>query len=56
LQNENRNPAKPEIRETLAAEASRKPNLQPSREPEYNERKRYEDLREEDPERWDGMS
>lgn len=56
MQNENRNPAKPELRETFTAQASRKLDLQPSLEPEHNERKRYEELREEDPERWDGMS
>jgi hypothetical protein len=56
LQNENRNPAMPEPRESLTAQASRKLDLPGKILPPEDDRARFEDLREEDPERWDGMS
>jgi hypothetical protein len=56
LQNENRNPAQSEPREALTLQAARKLNVRDELAPVTDERKRYEELREEDPERWDGMS
>jgi hypothetical protein len=55
LQNENRNPAHADARETVTLQAARKLDLE-ARELAQDERKRWEEAHQEDPERWDGMS
>jgi hypothetical protein len=56
LQNENPNPANADKVESLTLQAARKLSMLDALQPANDERKRYEELREEDPERWDGMS
>jgi hypothetical protein len=56
LQNEKRNPVHPDSRESLAVQAARKLTVQENIQPADDERKRWEEFRAEDPERWDGMS
>jgi hypothetical protein len=55
LQNENPNPAHADARETVTLQAARKLDLE-ARELAQDERKRWEEAHQEDPERWDGMS
>jgi hypothetical protein len=55
LQNEKQNPAHADNREMLTLQAARKLDLE-ARELAQDERKRWEEAHQEDPERWDGMS
>jgi hypothetical protein len=56
LQNENSNSANADSRESITLQAARKMQTQEKLHPTHIEPDRWEELREEDPERWDGLS